>query len=55
MKDTGDHASTADMKKYPEVPTAMDDYKDDYLTCTDGKAKSNVAKVRRSMIKEYGK
>lgn len=52
MKDTGSHSSTAEIKKYPEFPYAGETYKKDYIAETGKKASKDVAKVKRSMIKE---
>jgi hypothetical protein len=52
MKDTGSYSTDSEMKKYPEVPYAGTDYKEDYLKATGSKADKDVKKVKRSMIKE---
>jgi len=52
MKDTGSHASTAEIKKYPEFDYAGETYKKDYLQTVDSKNTKDVKKVKRSMIKE---
>jgi len=52
MKDIGSKSSDSKQKKYKEQPVAGETFKTDYLSKVDGKAKKDVEKIKRSMIKE---
>ena len=52
MKDIGSQSKDADTKKYPEFAYAGETFSTDYLKKQDGKVKKDVAKIKKTMIKE---
>lgn len=52
MKPTGSKSGDAEQKGYKKVPVAGETFKTDYIKTVDGKASKDVAKIKRSEIKQ---